>query len=290
MILVTGATGNTGRAVVDGLLAVGARVRAMVRRAEQAGSFPAGVEVAVADMGRADSLPAAVEGVEQMLLISPLDPGLVEMQGQMARAAQAGGVRRIVKISTEIADPQSEALIGRWHGLAEQAVEATGLAVFHLRPCNFMQNLYSFARDIESTGSFSAPLGSARISLVHVDDLASVTVAALLKSDPGNGSLVVTGADRPTYGEFAQALGAALGRPIRYEATTPDIAQQRFLAAGVPEWKARELLLMYAYLQDPLHTRTTDAVRTFTGKAPRAFADFVQEYARRLAGGEKLHG
>ncbi len=289
MILVTGATGNTGRAVVDGLLAVGARVRAMVRRAEQAGSFPAGVEVAVADMGRADSLPAAVEGVEQMLLISPLDPGLVEMQGQMARAAQAGGVRRIVKISTEIADPQSEALIGRWHGLAEQAVEATGLAFFHLRPCNFMQNLYSFARDIESTGSFSAPLGSARISLVHVDDLASVTVAALLKSDPGNGSLVVTGADRPTYGEFAQALGAALGRPIRYEATTPDIAQQRFLAAGVPAWKARELLLMYAYLQDPLHTRTTDAVGTFTGKAPRAFADFVQEYARRLAGGEKLH-
>ena len=290
MILVTGATGNTGHAVVVGLLAAGVAVRAMVRRAEQAASFPAGVEVAVADMGHATSLPAALEGVEQMLLISPLDPGLVEMQGRMAQAARAAGARRIVKISTEIADPQSEALIGRWHGLAEQAVEATGLAFFHLRPCNFMQNLYSFAQDIEAFGSFSAPLGSARISLVHVDDLAAVTVAALLKSDLANGSLVVTGADRPTYGEFAQALGAALGRPIRYEATTPDIAQQRFLAGGMPAWKARELLLMYAYLQQPLHTRTTDAVRAFTGKAPRAFADFVREYAARLAGGEKLHG
>ena len=290
MILVTGATGNTGHAVVVGLLAAGVAVRAMVRRAEQAASFPAGVEVAVADMSHAASLPAAVEGVDQMLLISPLDPGLVEMQGRMAQAARAAGARRIVKISTEIADPQSEALIGRWHGLAEQAVEATGLAFFHLRPCNFMQNLYSFAQDIEAFGSFSAPLGSARISLVHVDDLAAVTVAALLKSDLVNGSLVVTGADRPTYGEFAQALGAALGRPIRYEATTPYIAEQRFLAGGMPAWKARELLLMYAYLQEPLHTRTTDAIRAFTGKAPCAFADFVREYARRLAGGEKLHG
>ena len=289
MILVTGATGNTGRAVVDGLLAVGARVRAMVRRAEQAGSFPAGVEVAVADMGRADSLPAAREGVDQMLLISPLDPALVEMQGQMAQAARAAGARRIVKISTEIADPQSEALIGRWHGLAEREVEATGLAYFHLRPCNFMQNLYSFANDIASSSGFSAPLGSARMSLVHVDDLAAVTVAALLKSELGNGSLVVTGADRPTYGEFAQAIGATLGRPIRYEATTPDVAQQRFLATGMPAWKANELLRMYAYLQEPLHTRTTDAVRAFTGTAPRTFADFVKEYATRLASGEKLH-
>ena len=100
----------------------------------------------------------------------------------------------------------------------------------------------------------------------------------------------MTGADRPTYGEFALALGAALGRPIRYEATTPDLAQQRFLAAGMPAWKVQELLRMYAYLQDPMHTRTTDAVRAFTGKAPRAFADFVREYARRLDSGEKLHG
>ena len=290
MILVTGATGNTGRAVVSGLVAAGVAVRAMVRRAEQASGFPAEVEVAVADMGRADSLPAAVKGVAQMLLISPLDPSMVEMQSRMALAAQDGGVRRIVKISTEIADPQSDALIGRWHGLAEQAVEATGLAFFHLRPCNFMQNLYSFASDIQSTGSFSAPLGSARISLVHVDDLASVAVAVLLKSDQGNGSLVVTGADRPTYADFAQALSAALGRRISYEATTPNVAQQRFLAAGMPEWKALELLRMYAYLQEPQHTCSTDAVRAFTGHAPRAFNDFVAEYARRLSSGERLHG
>lgn len=290
MILVTGATGNTGRAVVAGLLAAGVAVRAMVRRPEQADRFPHGVEVVVADMGVGSSLPRALEGVDQMLLISPLDPGLVEMQGRMAQAARVAGVRRVVKISTEIADAQSEALIGRWHGLAEREVEATGLAFFHLRPCNFMQNLYSFAAQIETSSGFSAPLGSAQISLVHVEDLAAVGVAALLKSELANGALVVTGQDRPTYGEFAQALGTALGRPVRYEATTPEVARQRFAATGMPEWKVQELLRMYAFLQDPLHTQTTDAVRMFTGNGPRTFADFVRDYAARLASGEKLHG
>ena len=290
MILVTGATGDTGRAVVGGLVAAGAAVRAMVRRTEQVSSFPSGVDVVLADMSQPGSLSAAVQGIEQMLLISPLEPGLVELQGHMAAAARNSDVQRIVKISTEIADPESEALIGRWHGLAERAVEATGLAFFHLRPCNFMQNLYAFAGEIASSGSFSAPLGTARISLIHIDDLAAVTVAALLKSDRVNGSMVVTGADRPTYGEFAQALSAALGRQIRYEATTPEIAHQRFLTAGMPAWKAQELLRMYDYLQDPRNTGTTDAVRAFTGRAPRPFADFVKEYAARLVSGVKQHG
>ena len=57
----------------------------------------------------------------------------------------------------------------------------------------------------------------------------------------------------------------------------------------MPEWKAHELILMYAYLQNPQHTQTNDAVRQFTGRAPRPFADFVQEYAGRLSSGSVPH-
>ena len=116
MILVTGATGNTGRAVVEGLVSRGVAVRAMVRRPEQAETFPPGVQVVLADMERVETLALAVAGVQQMLLISSLEPKLPALQEKMVRAAQRGGVRRIVKISTEIADPASNALIGRWHG------------------------------------------------------------------------------------------------------------------------------------------------------------------------------
>ena len=289
MILVTGATGNTGRAVVAGLVSKGIAVRAMVRRPEQAATFPAGVEVVVADMERVETLASAVDGIQQMLLISSLEPKLAELQGQMARAAQRGGVRRIVKISTEIADPVSDALIGRWHGQAEKAVEATGLRYVHLRPCNFMQNLFAFAADIKASDSFSAPLGTARISLVDVGDLAAVAVSVLLNTALDDGTAVVTGDANPGYEEFAAMLSERLGRRVSYQATEPAEAMRRFLAGGMSAWKAQELILMYAYLQDPLHTQTNDAVRQFTGHAPRPFSAFVQEYAERLASGGTLH-
>lgn len=290
MILVTGATGNTGRAVVQALAERGVPVRAMVRRPEQAGGFAAGVDVVVADMTRPATLPAAVHGARQMLLISPLDAGMEELQSRMAQAARAGGVRRIVKISTEIADPASDALIGQWHGKAERAVDSTGLDTCHLRPCNFMQNLHAFERDIRTRHAFSAPLGDASISLVDVADLAAVAVAVLLEPPATRDPIVVTGATSPTYHQFAALLSEQLGHAVRYEATTPDEALRRFLAEGMPPWKAGELIRMYAHLQDPAHTRPTDAVLRYTGRAPRTFEDFVQAYARRLVEAEASHG
>lgn len=290
MILVTGATGNTGRAVVQALSERGVAVRAMVRKPEQVGGFGTGVDVVVADMTQPASLPAAVRGARQMLLISPLDASMEELQSRMAQAARAGGVQRIVKISTEIADPASDALIGQWHGKAERAVESTGLDFCHLRPCNFMQNLHAFDRDIRAHHAFSAPLGDARISLVDVADLAAVAVAVLLDPPATRDPIVVTGATSPTYHHYAALLTAQLGYPVRYEATTPDEALRRFLAEGMPRWKAHELIRMYAHLQDPAHTRPTDAVLRYTGRPPRAFEDFVQTHARRLADPGAGHG
>jgi len=290
MILVTGATGNTGRAVARRLAAAGHPVRVMVRDPAQASQFGAGIEVVVADMTQPKSLPAAVTGVRQMLLISPLDASMVELQSCMARAAADAGVQRIVKISTEIADPGSDAMIGQWHGLSERAVEHTGVAFCHLRPCNFMQNLQVFLPEIKASDSFSAPLGDARISLVDVEDLAAVAVAVLLAADTAVAPIVVTGAHAPTYREFADLLSQQIGRPIRYEATSMEEARRRFLANGVPLWKSQELIRMYDYLQDPNHTRCTDTVQRLTGEAPRSFADFVQVYARQLLPQGAQHG
>jgi len=290
MILVTGATGNTGRAVVRRLAAAGRPVRAMVRDPAQASQFGAGVEVVVADMTQSESLPAAVAGARQMLLISPLDASMVELQSRMAQTAANAGVQRIVKISTEIADPVSDALIGQWHGLSEQAVERTGVAFCHLRPCNFMQNLQVFLPEIKASNSFSAPLGDARISLVDVEDLAAVAAAVLMGDATPDAPIVVTGAHAPTYREFADLLSQQLGRPIHYEATSMEEARQRFLASGVAPWKTQELIRMYAYLQDPDHTRCTDTVQRLTGQAPRSFADFVQAYARQLLPNGAPHG
>ena len=285
MILVTGATGTSGHAAVQALVEAGEPVRAMVRRAGQAERFPAGVEVVVADMTDPATLSRAVAGVEQMLLISPLEHALAEMQGRMAEAARAGGVRRIVKISTEVADPASADLIGRWHGAAERAVEATGLAWFHVRPCNFMQNLLTFARGIGRDGSFWAPMGGARMSLIDARDVGAAAAAVLRDRGLASGHAVVTGLDRPTYGEFADLVAQTIGRPVRYEAVAADEARRRFVEAGMPAWKADALVYMYAYLQDPATTGLTDRFQALTGRTPRRLSEFVVEHGQAFAEG-----
>ena len=287
--LVTGATGTTGYAALQALHEAGEPVRAMVRRPEQKTRFGSGIEVVVADMTDPASLPAALKGVEQMLLISPLEQALPILQTRMAAAAKSAGVVRIVKVSTEVADPESDDLIGRWHGQAERAVEATDLANFHVRPCNFMQNLFSFAASIAQTGSFWAPMQEARMSLIDACDVGLAAAAALRDRTLVQGHRVVTGADRPTYAEFAALVQAAIGRPVRYESVSPNEAKRRFLAAGMPGWKADALVHMYAYLQDPATTPLTAGFTALTGRPPRRLDDFVVEHARGFAEGTLRH-
>ena len=289
MILVTGATGTTGHAAVQALIEAGQPVRAMVRRAEHASRFAAGVDVVVADMRDAASLPRAMAGIEQMLLISPLEHALPELQARMAQAARAAGVARIVKVSTQIADPQSSDPIGRWHGAAERAVESTGARWFHLRPCNFMQNLLTFAPDIGGSGSFWAPMQDARISLVDARDVGAAAAAVLSDVALPDGHAVITGSDRPTYAEFASIAAQAIGRPVRYENVAGDEARRRFVAGGMPEWKADALVGMYAFLQDPATTRLSDDFTRLTGRPPRRLADFVDEHRQAFAEGKPAH-
>src|SRR4029453_5646707 len=105
MILVTGATGTTGRYVVQELLAAGARVRALVRKADRA-SFPDGVEIATGDLADPGTLASALDGVERLYLLAPFEPRLVELERNVLDAARRAGVRHVVTHSGLWAPPQ----------------------------------------------------------------------------------------------------------------------------------------------------------------------------------------
>ncbi len=98
-ILVTGATGNVGRLVVDHLLAAGAQVRALTNNPKKA-ALPAEVEVVEGYLGRVETLPAALAGVERMYL-APL-PGTVR---EVVRLAKDAGVQHIVDLSSSNGRP-----------------------------------------------------------------------------------------------------------------------------------------------------------------------------------------
>src|SRR5215211_831576 len=154
MILITGATGTTGREVVEALRRLGAKgVRALVRDPARADFIrAAGFETVAGDFERPETLDAALEGVERALLLTPPSPQTFEQQRAFIEAARRAGVRHVVKLSAFGADADAPEGFGKWHGQSENLPKTSGLKWTILRPNFFMQNLLGQARQIAATG------------------------------------------------------------------------------------------------------------------------------------------
>ena len=131
MILITGATGNIGRPLLRELARAGAKVRALVR---EGATNVEGAETVAGDLGKPETLPAALDGVETAFLLTPVSQEQVAWKSNLIRAAREAGVKRIVNLSVAGAAPDSPLILGRWHCESEKELEASGLAWTHLRP------------------------------------------------------------------------------------------------------------------------------------------------------------
>lgn len=231
-ILVTGATGNVGRLVVDHLVAAGAPVRALTVDPRRA-ALPAGVEVVKGYIGRPETLPAALAGVDRLYL-APLPHTAPEV----LRLAREAGVQYVVDLSSSNADEEAAGDPSGWHYYAvERAVEASGLAWTHLRPGEFMTNTLDWAAQIRATGVVRAPHGQAATAIIDLDDIAAVAARVLLGEGHAGKKYELTGPAAVKRVDLARQIGEAIGREVRFEEQTREEA----LAELVPtmgEWAA----------------------------------------------------
>jgi uncharacterized protein YbjT (DUF2867 family) len=201
-ILVTGATGNIGRLVVDELLALGATdVRALTVDPERAG-LPSGVEVIRGFVGRLSTLPAAFAGVD-VLYLAPHPPTAAEA----CRLAAEAGVGRIVDLAG--------AKGGHWQ-VIEDAVKATGLPFTHLEPGEFMTNSTVWAPQIRAGDVVRDTCGTAVNAPIALEDVAAVAARALLGAEHAGRSYELTGPEALSRRDLVTILGRALGRDLRY--------------------------------------------------------------------------
>ena len=128
MILVTGAAGLNGTALVRTLSAKGIAVRALVRNAAKAAPLAAlpNVEIVVADMARPETLSAALAGIDRAMLNSSADPAMLEVQLSFIAAAAKAGVKHVVKLSGIMPELDSPFRFARMHGEIEKRLEASG--------------------------------------------------------------------------------------------------------------------------------------------------------------------
>ena len=281
-VLVTGATGNTGAALLTYLAERGTSVRAMVRKQSDAAKLPEGVTAVVADFDNAGSLAAALHGTSRAYLVTPSSEQAQAQQLRFADLAVQAGVQHLVVLSQLAADEHSPVRFLRYHAAVERYVQNLGIDYTFLRPNLYFQGLLAFTGSIAADNRFYAPIGDATVSAVDVRDIAAVAAAALTETGHERQTYPLTGPAALTHTEIAAALSAALGRAITFVDVSPH-AFARSLEGILPPWQVAGLLEDYAHYSLGEAATITPIVEQVTGKPPTDVAQFARDYAPRFA-------
>jgi uncharacterized protein YbjT (DUF2867 family) len=286
MILVTGATGVNGSELVRRLSARGIPVRALVRSTAKAAALSGlpGVELAFGDMGRPETLEAALRGIDRAVLISSAAPDMVDVQSSFIDAAVRAGVKHVVKLSGIMPELTSPFRFARMHGEVEQRLEKSGLAFTHLRAGEFMTAYFRQVPSILAKGAIFLPMADARIASIDVGDIAEVAIITL--TSPGHEGKIypITGPEALTMSEVAERLSAATGRTIRYVNVAPENAKRAQLAAGVPPYMADALAELFAERRNGGESKVWPVLQDVFGLRPTPFAEFAARNAAIFRG------
>jgi uncharacterized protein YbjT (DUF2867 family) len=276
-ILVIGATGAVGRAVVGELAARGAAVRALTHTAGLADP-PAGVEVVRGDLTEPASLEPALTGVEAVFLLWPSPvtataPAVVTAIGRHARRVVYLSSMSVRDGGGAQADPISAS-----HAELERLIESAGPEWTFLRAGGFATNTLAWADDVRAGDVVRAPYGAMARSLIHERDIAAVAARALTEDGHAGVRHVLTGPEAITQVEQVRLIGEAVGRPLRFEQMPPSRARRQMLDRGWPASVADAVLGAWAAMtREP--EPVTGTVEKVTGTPARTFGRWARDHA-----------
>ena len=283
LILVTGATGKTGSAVVRQLLDRGYPARATVRkRDERADELESlGAEVVVADFHDLRSMRDAMEGAGRTYFVYPPQGGrLVEATAIAATAAQDAGVRGFVNMSQISAREYSDSPLARHHWLSEKILDWADVGAIHIRPTFFAEMLPILgAQTIAAQGKLYLPYGNERHAPVAANDIARVVVGLLTDPEPHVGErYVLTGSKNLTVAEMATVLSEELGTTVEYVDLPVDVWGDVISGVdGLNEFAVTHLKAVAVDHQNGIFSGETDVVERIGGQPPQSLPEFIRE-------------
>ena len=261
--LVLGATGKTGRRVVERLQRLGVQFRAGSRSAQP--PF---------DWEDRQTWAPCLEGSAQAYVSYYPDlcvPGAVEALRSFFAQAVNAGVRKLVFLSGR-GEVEAER--------AEQALKACGAEWTILRCSFFCQNFSeSFFLDPILAGEVALPVRPVAEPFVDADDIADVAVATLT-DDRHSGQLYeLTGPRALTFAAAIQEISLTTGRNIRYVETTPEEYRAALVEAHVPNNVIELILYLFRTVLDGRNQAVADGVQRALGRPPRDFKGYVERTA-----------
>jgi uncharacterized protein YbjT (DUF2867 family) len=279
MILVTGAAGKTGQAVIRALVAEGSPVCALVRRSEQVPIVEelGAQETVVGDMRVPATLRQAAMGAWAVYHICPnMHPDELVIGQAAVNAARTAGVEHFVYHS--VLHPQTEAMPHHWQKLrVEEYLFESDLPFTILQPAAYMQNVLAYWDAIVERGVYAVPYAvDTVLSMVDVEDVA--TVAAEVLTQPGHmgATYELAGPDALAQTEVARVLSKALGRVIRAEKMPLDEWEQRAQVAGMGDYQVEALIKMFRYYERYGFWGNSNVLGWLLRRPPTSFAAFLK--------------
>lgn len=282
-LLVTGASGKLGRAVLEELLVRGGghRLIATTRNPTSLASFAArGVEVRQADFDDAvETLAKAFQGADRLLIVSTdaIDkPGrrLEQHQRAIAAAVQAG-VGHVAYTSVVNADTGDNSL-AQEHARTEAALAASPLGHTFLRNDWYVENLEGDLRYAIGAGSLALAIGDGRVGYVHRADCARAAAGALLDGFEGRRILDITGPASLSLADLAAGLSAVSGKAIAAAPVPTAVRAQILESVGVPAAFAQVLAACEESMSRGWLDRAPGAVESLTGRVPESVETYLK--------------
>ncbi|MQM25966.1 NAD(P)H-binding protein [Glycomyces albidus] len=267
MIVITGATGNVGRPLVEALVAKGAPVTAVSRG--EAG-FTAGVAHRRADLALPETLDAAFAGADRLFLLTR-DHGIDI--APVLKAAEAAGIGRVVLLSSERAatrpSPETQAY--------ENALTASGFDWTILRPGGFDSNAFLWADPVRKRREITAPFGDVGLPLIDPLDIAEVAAAVLTEDGHDGRAYMLSGPELVSPRGQAAAIGAAIGEPVAFVEQTREEAFEQLLAFWPADVVEGSLDVMGS--PNAAEQRISPEVERLLGRPATPFADWARRNA-----------
>jgi len=277
MILITGASGNVGKTVLQAVTKTGAKHRAMYRSAAEAAKAPAGTETVVADFAKPESLGAALKNVHSVYLVCSPIPELVQLESNVIDACVAAGVKQVV-LNSALGAGDYDKSFPSWHRKVEDKLKGTRLSWTILRPNSFHQNVVAFfAPTIRTQGAFYNSMRDAKNSFLDVQDIAAVAAKSLAAGEHAGKIYELNGPEAINYTELAKKVSKVAGREVKYVDIPMDAQKKAMLDQGMPEWLTTALLDLQQYYVNGKGGETDGLLQKFLGRAPITMDEFLKE-------------
>jgi NAD(P)H dehydrogenase (quinone) len=281
MILITGAGGKTGRALIQALIRRGGVLRALVRRPEQiAPTLELGAQEAIAgDLQDPASLQKALLGVKSVYHICPnLNLHEISIGRSIIQASRAAGVTHFVYHS--VIHPNTEKMPHHWQKMrVEEILFESGLSFSILQPCVYMQNIRGYWEQITAQGVYAVPYPpKTRISQVDLEDVAEAAAIVLTQAGHESAIYELTGPLPISPAEMAVVLSQKLNRPVRAEQIPLDEWKRDAAATKMGHYAVETLYNMFGYYTKFGLTGNPRVLEWLLGRKARTFDEFVTKF------------